>query len=246
MDNSAKAVLTNERIIAVDQDPLGLQAIKVVEPHPGLQIWVKPLAGTGHRAVLLLNRTSTEATLETSWEQIGLDEQSSARVQDLWSGRELESSPSGYAASVPAGDAVLLKVNGRESRSTPYVASTSVNRLHDGDASEQCATCGDGRDAAIGGRKSVSSDIAPPKGVAVVRVSYVNPGKLPLIVQLKVDGKTPTNVLLPPTSRKEQIGSVACEVELTQEGPSSTLSFSWADAPGVKLKSITVQTLGEP
>lgn len=89
LNNSAKAILTNERIIAVDQDPLGLQAIKVAEPHPGLQIWVKPLAGTGHRAVLLLNRTSTKATLETSWEQIGLDEQSPARVQDLWSGREL-------------------------------------------------------------------------------------------------------------------------------------------------------------
>jgi hypothetical protein len=91
----------------------------------------------------------------------------------------------------------------------------------------------------------VSFDVALLKGVAVVRVSYVNPGRLPLIVQLKVDGKTPTNVLLPPTSKKQQIGGVACEVESTQSGPSSNLSFSWADAPGAKLKSITVQTFGE-
>ena len=245
LDDSTKAILTNERVIAVDQDPLGLQAIMVAEPHPGLQIWVKPLAGVGDRAVLLLNRTGTEATLEASWEQIGLDAQSPARVQDLSIGKELESSPSGYAAPVPAGDAVLLKINGKEGRSTQYVVSTSGNRLHDGKAPEECTTCRDGRPAAIGDKKSVSFDVALLKGVAVVRVSYVNPGRLPLIVQLKVDGKTPTNVLLPPTSKKQQIGGVACEVESTQSGPSSNLSFSWADAPGAKLKSITVQTFGE-
>ena len=245
LDSTTKAILTNERVIALDQDPLGLQAIKVAEPSSGLQIWVKPLAGVGDRAVLLLNRTSTEATIEASWKEIGLDPQSAAIVQDLWTGKELGSSTSSYAVSVPAGDAVLLKIKGKEVRSTQYLASASANRLHDGDAPEHCATCRDGQGAAIGGRNSVLFVVAPLKGVAVVRVSYANPGGLPLIVQLKVDGNTPTNILLPPTNKKDKFGSVIWEVESIQAGPSSSLSFSWADAPDAILKSISVQTFDE-
>lgn len=245
LDNKSTATLTNERVIALDQDPQGLQSIKVAEPRPGLQIWAKPLAEVGARAVLLLNRTSTETTIEVSWKQIGLDAQSTAIVQDLWTGKELGPSASSYAVSVSAGDAVLLKIEGKEGRSTRYDASPSANRLHDREALEKCQTCGDATGVTIDGKRSVSFAVAPLKGVAVVRVSYVNPGNLPLIVQLKVDGNTPTNVLLPPTSKKKPVGSVVCEVESIQSGPSSTLSFSWNNAPGAELNSISIQTFGE-
>ena len=38
------AMLTNKAVLAVDQDALGLQAVKVAEPDKGVQVWSKPLA----------------------------------------------------------------------------------------------------------------------------------------------------------------------------------------------------------
>jgi len=45
-------------VLAIDQDALGLQAVKVAEAGKGLEVWAKPLAKAGERAVLLLNRTA--------------------------------------------------------------------------------------------------------------------------------------------------------------------------------------------
>jgi len=42
----AKNILTNRRLIAINQDPLGRQGIKLAESPPGLGIWVKELTGS--------------------------------------------------------------------------------------------------------------------------------------------------------------------------------------------------------
>jgi len=229
LDNATKAILTNEKVIAVDQDPLGIQGIKVGEPQPGLQIWVKPLAAAGDRAVLLLNRTTNQATIQVNWKQLGLDAQSPAIVQDLWTGKQRESSSSSYAALLPAGDATFFKVHGMEGPSTTYGASASARQQ-----------------GAIGDKESVSFAVAPIKGVAVVRISYENRSEQAVIAQLRVDGKTPTNVLFPPTGNAQQARTVVCEVESSDAGLSTTLSFSSPNSLGPALQSISVQTFGEP
>ena len=85
------ATLTNKDVLAVDQDALGLQAVKVAEPDKGVQIWSKQLSGTGTRAVLLLNRSSAPADVKVAWKDLGLSESSPATVKDLWSGKDLGS-----------------------------------------------------------------------------------------------------------------------------------------------------------
>lgn len=42
----AKDLLTNERVIAINQDPLGRQGVKLTASPPGLGIWVKELSGS--------------------------------------------------------------------------------------------------------------------------------------------------------------------------------------------------------
>jgi len=42
----AKAILTNKRVIAINQDPLGRQGMRLSESPPGLGIWVKELTGS--------------------------------------------------------------------------------------------------------------------------------------------------------------------------------------------------------
>jgi hypothetical protein len=83
MSSATQQVLTNSEVIAVDQDPLGLQGIKVSEPASGLQVWSKVLSTPGQRAVALLNRTSATAALTVQWNSLGLGT-GSAQVRDLW------------------------------------------------------------------------------------------------------------------------------------------------------------------
>jgi hypothetical protein len=51
LSDATRATLTNPDVIAVDQDALGLQAVKVAEPERGLEVWSKALAKPGERTV---------------------------------------------------------------------------------------------------------------------------------------------------------------------------------------------------
>ena len=47
------SLLKNREALAIHNDPYGLQPIKVAEPAAGLQIWAKPMAVAGTRAVAI-------------------------------------------------------------------------------------------------------------------------------------------------------------------------------------------------
>jgi alpha-galactosidase len=100
-------MLENRRVIAVDQDPLGVQGTVVAQDGSG-QAWSKPLAG-GEAAIALLNRGSEELRIATSASESGLRSAASYRVCDLWSGAT--SATTGLiSAEVPPGSVVLYRV----------------------------------------------------------------------------------------------------------------------------------------
>jgi hypothetical protein len=107
MSPDTKSVLTNAEVIAIDQDPLAHQGVKVSDDS-GRQVYSKVLSGTGRRAVLLLNRTTSAAMLTVRFAEIGLG--STATVRNVWTATDLGSQMTSYAASVPAQDSVLLVV----------------------------------------------------------------------------------------------------------------------------------------
>ena len=47
MSDSTRATLTNPDVLAVDQDSLGLQGVKVASSGNGLEVWSKALATPG-------------------------------------------------------------------------------------------------------------------------------------------------------------------------------------------------------
>ncbi|MET8763154.1 ricin-type beta-trefoil lectin domain protein [Lentzea sp. NPDC004782] len=112
MTAATRAVLTNREMIAVDQDPLGRQGTKVAEDSPGLQVYQKVLSGNGRRAVVLLNRTGSAASMTVRWSSAGLT--GPAAVRDVWAATDRGSFTSGYTTSVPAGEAVLLTITGTD------------------------------------------------------------------------------------------------------------------------------------
>ncbi|MFI9813870.1 glycoside hydrolase family 27 protein [Saccharothrix variisporea] len=116
MTAATRATLTNREMIAIDQDPLGRQGTKVAEDAQGLQVYSKVLSGTGKRAVVLLNRTGSAATITARWSSLGLT--GSATVRNVWTATDLGSFASGYSTSVPAGEAVLLTVTGTDGAPT--------------------------------------------------------------------------------------------------------------------------------
>jgi len=107
MTSETKSVLTNSEVIAIDQDPLNKQGTRVADD-AGRQVYRKELSGSGRRAVLLLNRTTSAATITVRFADIGLG--ANASVRNVWSGTDLGSKTTSYGVSVPANDSVLLLV----------------------------------------------------------------------------------------------------------------------------------------
>ncbi|HEY4830104.1 MAG TPA: glycoside hydrolase family 27 protein [Solirubrobacteraceae bacterium] len=105
---AAIAMLENREVLAVDQDPLGVQGTVVSAEGSG-QVWSKPLAG-GASAVALLNRGSVPLRITTTASQVGLAAASSYTVRDLWAHANSRSQGE-VGAVVPPDSVVLYRVS---------------------------------------------------------------------------------------------------------------------------------------
>src|SRR3989441_271001 len=117
MSDATRTILTNPEVIAIDQDSLGFQANLAVDIGNGLQVWYKPLAGSGARAVGLLNRGSAAAMITVRWNTIALAP-GNATVRDLWARVDRGSFADEYSVSVSAHGMALLRVVGANPRAT--------------------------------------------------------------------------------------------------------------------------------
>lgn len=106
------AILTNSRVIAVDQDPLGKQGT-MVSSSGGLDVLAKPLAN-GDVSVALFNETGSTATITTTAAAIGKTGASAYTLTDLWSGASSTTSGT-ISARVPAHGTVMYRVAGGSS-----------------------------------------------------------------------------------------------------------------------------------
>jgi hypothetical protein len=111
------SLLTNKEMLEIRNDAYGLQPILVAEPTPGMQIWVKPMAIAGRRAVALLNRSDVSARVRLDWEKLGLSGVPRS-VKDVWNGQNL--APAATTISVPAHDLALLLVDGEDKLPIEY------------------------------------------------------------------------------------------------------------------------------
>jgi alpha-galactosidase len=98
------AMLENRKVIAIDQDPLGVQGRPIQQEGSG-QVWVKPLVGAD-RAVALLNRGATPLWITTSANAVGLSRARRYRIHDLW--RHTSSTTSGTIKALVAPNSVVL------------------------------------------------------------------------------------------------------------------------------------------
>lgn len=107
MDDFTRSLLTNDEVIAVDQDALCRPAYRVAY---GLvsEVWSKPLED-GSLAVGLINRGEEATTVRVNWGDLGL--KGRRLVRDLWRQKDLGRFGGGFSASVPRHGVVLVKVS---------------------------------------------------------------------------------------------------------------------------------------
>ncbi|KAL0452661.1 UNVERIFIED_CONTAM: Alpha-galactosidase 3 [Sesamum latifolium] len=85
MTKETLEILSNEEVISVNQDPLGVQGRKVYAygSDDCYQVWAGPLSGR-RLAVILWNRCSKSASITAKWNVLGLESSISVSIRDLW------------------------------------------------------------------------------------------------------------------------------------------------------------------
>jgi len=105
MDGWTLSLLTNDEVLAVNQDPLGDPARRVLQAN-GTEIWVKNLKD-GCKAIGLFNRGPAAQDVTLDWKNTGLT--SKQALRNLWSHQDLGVFETRYSVEVPGHDAVLLR-----------------------------------------------------------------------------------------------------------------------------------------
>jgi len=133
LSESMLETLRNPEIIAVDQDPLAVQGVRVASDSVG-DVYSKVLTGDGRRAVVLLNRSDQPAERTVRFSDAGLG--GAVRVRDLRARADRGVHTGSYTVQVPAHGAAFLKVSGADAlpgTSLGQRATASPAVVRDGD-----------------------------------------------------------------------------------------------------------------
>ena len=110
LDDFTFSLLSNDEVIAVDQDPLGAGA-GVVDEGDGWEIWARPLSD-GSIAAGLYNKELEERTIVLDMEKLGIE--CKWTVRDLWRQEDIGVFLGTYEASVPGHATHLVKLTPKE------------------------------------------------------------------------------------------------------------------------------------
>ncbi len=108
MDDFTLNLLTNDEVIAVDQDPLGKQAQQIIATD-NVQVWMKELED-GSKALGIFNLSGHDLSVSVNWNDLGLH--ANQKVHDLWRQKDLGSFKDSFSTKVASHGVTLVKVGG--------------------------------------------------------------------------------------------------------------------------------------
>jgi alpha-galactosidase len=111
MSDEIRDILTNREVIALNQDPLGLQAAVVVDGEQ--MLLAKPLYESGARGVVLLNRGEEAVDMTLRFRDVGLGP-GAVTLRDLWEHQEIGTFEEEVTLNVRSHEAMTLKLIGNE------------------------------------------------------------------------------------------------------------------------------------
>lgn len=110
MSATTQQILTNPDVVAIDQDPLGRQAIPV-GTFGDIQVFVKQLVHGW--AIGLLNRADHDVSVGRKLSDFGVHASSNDEVRDVWTGSP-QSADAPLSAGIPAHGLLLLRVGSHQ------------------------------------------------------------------------------------------------------------------------------------
>ncbi len=199
LDATDLAMLTNDRLIAVDQD--GMAAKRIVNSGSN-QVWSKREANGDYIVALFNTATSGSSTVSVDWSQVGFS--GSANVTDLWSGANKGVISNSYSATLRPGETRLIRATPTTGGGPVTIeAEASGNTLAGAAATATCSTCSGGAKVRFIGNSAANYEIVNGVTVATagtkqLTITYELSGTRSFFVS--VNGATPVEVSVTGTS----------------------------------------------
>lgn len=118
MSSETREILTNREVIAINQDPLGIQGWRW-RAEDGVEIWFRPLLDD-EWAMAVLNRNPDPRPVRLDWARTRLHECHSQRgvnfgetafsIRDLWAGEEFRTTETPLSAVVQGHDVLVVRL----------------------------------------------------------------------------------------------------------------------------------------
>jgi alpha-galactosidase len=118
MSKETTEILTNKEVIAVDQDPLGIQCYKYTTIDD-VDVYVKPLKND-ELAVCFLNRSDKTLNIEFNWKKNYIDDQFAQKfydfskniylIRDLWAKAEIGNTSDIFKSTLSGHNVIMLRL----------------------------------------------------------------------------------------------------------------------------------------
>ena len=128
MTPSTISILTNLEAIAINQDPLGIQG-HVLRQTNGISLWGDKRLYDGGQAVVVYNSQASPTEARLTWTELGLAESAALYVRNLWTHQTTGPLTRGITLTVPADEAVMLRISQAGTFRIPPILSADTYLL---------------------------------------------------------------------------------------------------------------------
>ena len=108
LDDFTAGLLSNDEVIAVNQDPLGKPAGRISQTEEGYEVWARDLED-GTKAVGLFNRGEMPGEVTVKWSDLGLT--GPQMVHDLWRQKDIGTKPNEFTVTIGRHGSMMIKVS---------------------------------------------------------------------------------------------------------------------------------------
>ncbi|HRI25747.1 MAG TPA: glycoside hydrolase family 27 protein, partial [Ferruginibacter sp.] len=105
LDDFTLNLLSNDEVLAVDQDPLGRQARLMIRTE-NYQVWIKEMKD-GSNAIGIFNLSGKDDVIRFYWNELQLG--NNRQVRDLWRQKDLGNFSTMFASKVPSHGVTLIR-----------------------------------------------------------------------------------------------------------------------------------------
>ena len=120
MSAQTTSILTNKDVIAIDQDPLGVECFKYAMSADSVETLVRPLIN-GDLAVCFVNRLDKPQTINFDWSAHAINDAisktsvdfttSTYKLHDLWSKKDIGTTKKPFKQTIASHDVVMLRLS---------------------------------------------------------------------------------------------------------------------------------------